>query len=96
MVYNGSCTGDTCIGEIMSGMNDMTSGVFGIVFLILVWAVTYWVNAGEPTREAMAASSFITFIAALLGRYIGIVQDTHLAVTAFMLIGSLVMLWNRE
>lgn len=93
MVWNG--TGTNTIVTILVGVNELTEGMFGIFFLVMIFAIVYFLTANEPTREGLTAATFVTFIAAALGRYLGFVNDVSLGVCFVAFIGALVMLFNR-
>lgn len=94
IAYNGSGTGN--IGTVLGGVNEITGGLFGVFFLLLVFGVVYFFNRGEPTREAMVGATFVTMISAIFGFYIGFITDYHLGFAIVAFIGSLVMLINRQ
>jgi len=92
--YNGSGSAD--LVNIIVGADTITQGLLTWTLLLLIYAITYFASAGEPTRESMAATAFVGFLAAVIMRYIGLLQDVHLGVAVVVMVGAMVMLFIRN
>lgn len=94
MTWNGSST--TPGINVITGVNDITGGLFGVSILVLIWLVVYYRTRGEPTRESAVAASWVTLIAAVLLRLLGWLDDTYLGICIVLALGSLALLVNRN
>lgn len=94
MVYNG--TGTASISSVLNGVNDLTGGLFGVFFLIMIFGIVFFMNKADHSREAIVGATFVTMMAAILGFYIGFIQDYHLGISVVAFIGSLAMLLNKN
>lgn len=93
MTWNGS----TGVGlPTFVGFNTLVQGWLGVFILILVWAVIYYAQRNEPTREAVATASFVSVIVAVLLAILGLLPDRYLGMMIAIFIGSMVMLINRR
>lgn len=90
---NPICDGAVGYAPVLSCINDLTGGAFGLTIVVLTWSVIYLRTRtnGSP-RDAAAAASFVTFLAALLLRVLGALGDKTLGATLALLIGSAAIL----
>ena len=94
MVFNGS--GTQTIVTVIQGVNDITQGLFGVFFVLIVGLITYGMLASEPTRETFVASSFVMMVTAILLGVMGIVEEVTIGLTVAVFVGSLIMLIIRQ
>jgi hypothetical protein len=81
------------ITQLLSCVNETTAGLFGLTIMVGVWVLLYFRLRGQSSpKDAIAAASFITFLAAALLRLLGILNDVYLGAAFVMLAGSVAML----
>ena len=91
------CT-NTGVGivPILSCMNEITRGLFGLSLLVGVWLLVYFGNSNSQARDRVVGASWITFLVAVLLRVAGGVDDVYLGMAFVLAIGSLAMLAIRR
>jgi hypothetical protein len=85
------------IETVMSILYEGTNGLIGIAIVMLIWLVVYIRRRHvTPTREAVVGASWAAMIIAFFIRYLDLMNDWSFGVVIVLLLGSIVMLINRE
>lgn len=83
--------------QLLGCMNEITSGLFGVTILFGLWILIYFRNRTYASaRDAVATASFITFLAAVLLRVLGAIDDVYLGIVFVLLAGSAAVLAYRS
>jgi hypothetical protein len=85
------------MSTVMGILYDGTDGLFGIAIVMLVWLVVYMRRRHvTPTREAVTGASWAAMVISFFVRYLELMNDWSFGVVIVILLGSIVMLINRE
>lgn len=80
----------TVIGTIQ-GVNEIASGMLGIIFLLLFFIIMFVLFKNYEFKRALAGSTFLTSVVAMLMRVIGLINDTWMF--SFFLITAIAFIW---
>lgn len=81
--------------DTFQGVNTLTSGLFGVSILVLIWVVMFFRQSTENNRDRIVAANFVTSIVAFIFGYMEIINDFTVGVFIFLLIGSIALLMIR-
>lgn len=91
------CTGLQAGAPVIACISEATQYRIGYILLILLIGILYFRLGEAPTRERIAATSFITAIITFMGSINNILfPDSFFALAAVALLGSIVMLMIRN
>ena len=83
-----NATSHVTMPDFLNWANLATGNYFGILFLILIFAVTFFALKRFTTGRALMASSFVTLISSIILRAMGLVPAWILIIFAILFTGS--------
>lgn len=91
----------TSIIDLIRYANVVTTvhgtGLMGLGILITIGVVAFLTSKASTYERAFAYSAFLTFLSALLLRFMNLIHDTILWVSIALLIGAVILLFfERE
>ncbi len=81
---------DNLVGTIQ-GVNEISGGIFGMIFLLLFFIILFVAFKNYEFKRALAGSSLITSIVAMLFRLFSFVNDTMMF--SFFLVTAIAFIW---
>lgn len=81
--------------NLLSCVNDITHGLFGLFIVVGIWMIIYFANRGEPASQSIVGASWIALLAAILLRLVGGIDDVYLGMAFVVAIGSLALMKGR-
>lgn len=100
MTYDMSLVNGNGLIGLLQAANTYTGGLYGLFILVIIGGAVYFGLRGgvkgEPSREALSAALFVTTITSVLMTLIGMLDTKYLGASVLLLIGAVVLLFNRE
>jgi len=81
---------------LVQHVNNITSGTFGIVLLLIVFVLSFITTRSVSPSRSIGFSVFITFLSAILIRYMGLINDGILYIAIVLLVGCGIWIWYSK
>lgn len=86
----------TGIVSLMQYSNELTSGLLGVGFLIIIGFVAFISTKRYGTEESFGFAGFITMISAILLRFLDMISDDVLLIVVVLFILSVIGLMRKR
>lgn len=81
----------TQVTELLPVANDFTSGIIGLAILLIVGFGTLFLTSAFNSRDSLITSTFVAMVVALFLKYLDILGDAPLVVTAILFLIAVIM-----
>jgi len=82
--------------DFINYTNSMTDGFLGAGFLLIIFFVSFLSTKVYTYERAFGFASFLTMIAAMLLRFIGLINNTILSLSVAVLVVAIIFLWKER
>ena len=90
-------TNVTGIYGLFQHANNLTGGILGLIFCVMIFLISFISTKQYTWQRSMAFSSFLTFIVAMLLRFMSMINDAiFFGVIALLVISMILLWWDKE
>ena len=82
--------------DTFNGVNTLTEGLFGVSIIVLLWLTVFFRQSQESNRDRIVAANFVASITGIFFSFVGFVNDFVLGASIVLLVGSIVLLMNKQ
>lgn len=81
----------TLVTELLPVADAYTSGVIGIAILLIIGFGTLFLTSAFSSRDGLIVSTFVSMVSALFLKYLGLLGDAPLVITAILFLISIII-----